>query len=197
MTRMVDGDRAPGLRERKKAETREAIRREALRLFEAQGYANTTVAAIAEAADISTRTFSRYFSNKEALLIPGQLMEPSLEAFLTAPRDLTPVAAYRYALEQTFSAMAGEEWGPERARQQLLYTLPEARGALYSEYLHTMDLIAGALAERMNRPVDCVDVRTTAGAITGVLMNSLHGRPMDPDTIYQALNFLDAGLPFN
>lgn len=165
-------------------------------MFESQGYANTTVASIAEAVDISPRTFSRYFTNKEALLIPDQLMEPILAAFRAAPPELSPVAAYRHALEQTFSAMAGEEWEPERARQRLLYTLPEARGALYSEYLHTMDLIAGAVAERTSRPADCVDVRTTAGAITGVLMNSLHGKPMDPDTIYEALDFLAAGLPF-
>lgn len=166
-------------------------------MFEAHGYANTTVVAIAEAVEISPRTFSRYFTNKEALLIPDQMMEPILAAFLAAPRELSPVAAYRHALEQTFNAMASEEWEPERARQRLLYTLPEARGALYSEYLRTMDSIAAAVGERTNRPADCVAVRTTAGAITGVLMNSLHGRPMDPEMIYEALNFLDAGLSFD
>ena len=41
---------SPGLRERKKAKTHEAIQREALRLFKAQGYSETTIEQIAEAA---------------------------------------------------------------------------------------------------------------------------------------------------
>ncbi len=188
-------DDLPSLRERKKLRTREVIRSQALQLFEKHGYANTTIVMIAEAADVSPRTFSRYFDSKASLLIPDQLMDPIIAAFVAAPTDLTPVAAYRYALTQAFSAMAGDEWEPERSRQQLLYTLPEAQGALYSEYIHTIELIAEAIGMRLDRPADDVDVRTTAGAITGVLMNTLHGIPMDPKAIYRALDFLDAGLP--
>ena len=193
---MPSDDQAPGLRERKKIKTREAIRREALRLIEANGYAATTIEQIAEAAEVSSSTFFRYFSNKAALLIPDQLMEPIIEAFLKAPPELSPVAAYRRAVEQTLNNMATIEWAPEMARQRLLYTLPEAQGALYNEYIHTIELITDALALRLNRPADDVELRTTAGAITGVLMTALHGTPMEPDVIYHALDFLDAGLPF-
>jgi len=184
-----------GLRERKKAKTREAIRREALRLFEQRGYANTTVEQIAEAAEVSPSTFFRYFNNKSALLIPDQLMEPIIAAFLAAPPEMSPVAAYKFALEKTFAAMASSDWGPENNRQQLLYTLPEAAGALYNEYIHTIEQIADALAIRLNRSADELEVQTTAGAMTGVFMMALHGRPMDPAIIFPALDFLDAGLP--
>jgi Fe2+ or Zn2+ uptake regulation protein len=46
-------DRSTGLRERKKIRTRETIRREAFRLIEENGYTNTTVEQIAEAAEVS------------------------------------------------------------------------------------------------------------------------------------------------
>ena len=52
-------DRPLGLRERKKIKTRQAIRREAFRLFDANGYAATTVEQIADAADVSPSTFFR------------------------------------------------------------------------------------------------------------------------------------------
>jgi AcrR family transcriptional regulator len=47
-----------------------------------QGYENTTVEQIAAAADISPRTFSRYFPNKEAVI--GALIEDTSEHVATA-----------------------------------------------------------------------------------------------------------------
>ncbi|MDY6999295.1 MAG: TetR family transcriptional regulator [Actinomycetota bacterium] len=184
-----------GLRERKKRRTREAVRTAAFRLFEEQGYQNTTVEQIAEAADVSSRTLFRYFPNKAALLIPDQLMEPIIELFVAAPAELPPLAAYRHALAQVFSGMAGPEWEAEMGRQQLLYTLPEAAGGLYETYINVIELITEALATRLDRPADDPQLRITAGAMTGVMMAALHGSPMSPETIFEGLEFLEAGLP--
>lgn len=75
-------DAALGLRERKKQRTRATIVDVAARLCALQGYENTTVEQIAAAADISPRTFSRYFPNKEAVI--GALIEDTSEHVASA-----------------------------------------------------------------------------------------------------------------
>lgn len=57
-------ERPIGLREKHKRRTRAAIRTAAMELFDAQGYAQTTVAQIAEAAEVSHTTFFRYSSRR-------------------------------------------------------------------------------------------------------------------------------------
>ena len=61
-----------GLRARRKRETRAALIDAAFELFQAQGYAGTTMEEIAERAHVSRRTAFRYFPTKEGLVFPGQ-----------------------------------------------------------------------------------------------------------------------------
>jgi len=64
-------DTAAGLgrRERKKAETRAALHRAALDLFAANGFRETRVSDIAEAADVAPATFFRHFQSKEEVAL--------------------------------------------------------------------------------------------------------------------------------
>ena len=67
---MAISDEGPGLRERKRVRTRITIARAALELFDRQGFQETTIPQIAEAADVSPRTVSAYFPHKEELAFP-------------------------------------------------------------------------------------------------------------------------------
>ncbi|ABM11232.1 MULTISPECIES: TetR family transcriptional regulator [Mycolicibacterium] len=190
---MTTGEQ-PSLRERKKTRTRETVRREAFRLFELNGYAQTTVDQIAEAADVSPRTFFRYFPTKESVLFSDDLLTPIIEAFLAAPAELSPVAAYRHAAAQVFAAMAGPDFDYVIARQRLLYALPEAKGALWNEHVKAIRVLTTAIAERLDRPEDD-QVRVTAGAIIGVFMAASDDAPLDGEAFLQALDILETGLP--
>jgi AcrR family transcriptional regulator len=61
-------DDRPGLRERKKQKTRQTIIKVALELFAEQGYEQTTIAEIADAAEVAPRTIFAYFPSKEDIL---------------------------------------------------------------------------------------------------------------------------------
>ncbi|MDQ2785329.1 MAG: TetR/AcrR family transcriptional regulator [Chloroflexota bacterium] len=59
----------PSLRERKKTQTRSAIINRAVELFNTQGFYNTSIDDIADAADVSRGTFFNYFGYKEAVIV--------------------------------------------------------------------------------------------------------------------------------
>jgi AcrR family transcriptional regulator len=97
--------RPVGRRERKKQQTREAIARAGLRLFAEHGFRETTVAQVAEAADVAESTFFLHFPSKDDLVFAGHAEEASrLVARLEhRPADLTTldvVADYLHDLSE-------------------------------------------------------------------------------------------------
>ncbi|MFI8187714.1 TetR family transcriptional regulator [Streptomyces sp. NPDC085946] len=100
----------PGLRERKKRATRDALLRAALELFATRGYEATTVDDIAAAVDVSQRTFFRYFASKEeaAFFVP-RLAESHVVAALRArPAAETPLEALRRAVLDSWDAIGAD-----------------------------------------------------------------------------------------
>lgn len=93
------GQRA-GLRERKKQATRDALLLAALELFTTKGYERTTVDEIADAVEVSQRTFFRYFANKEEAAFAVQELAEShfIEALRERPPQEGPFEAMRNAV---------------------------------------------------------------------------------------------------
>jgi AcrR family transcriptional regulator len=124
-------DQVLGLRDRKKIQTRVTIRREAMRLIEENGYANTIVEQIAEAAEVSPSTFFRYFPSKEMVLMANDLDLVTVEALEQQPRDMPSLQAFRRALEITMATLSEDEWQFERARLKLVLSIPELKAAQF------------------------------------------------------------------
>jgi AcrR family transcriptional regulator len=162
-----------GLRERKKEQTRRAIEDAAFRLFEERGYSATTVADIADAADIAPRTFFSYFPSKEAVVF-GDFDEvfASLEVRMRE----------RAADEDAFQALRAwlgelierghEEGDPER--DLLRRCLVKDNDALAAHERHIMGrferLIAEAVARDLGDAPDDLQPKLIAAASVAALM---------------------------
>jgi AcrR family transcriptional regulator len=159
-----------GLRERKKAKTRAAIQEHALRLFRDQGYAETTVQEIADAAEISPATFFRYFATKEDTIVFDRLDPLMIALFRDQPAALHPTEALRAAIRQSMDELSEDEWALESERQRLVMSVPELRVRMLDQLYGGIDLLAGLAAERTGRSAEDFAVRAWAGAVVGVIM---------------------------
>jgi len=194
-----------GLRERKKARTRAAIREHALRLFRENGYQRTTVEKIAEAAEVSPSTFFRYFPTKEDIILQDDMDTRMIEALERQPAELSPLAAVRAATREVFGSYTQADLDLLQETTSLTVTVPEIRARAMDEFARTISVVGEVLAKRVGRPADDLVIRTTAGAIIGVIMSitmpwetwSSDRRTIEDmfERIDQALALLEAGLP--
>ncbi|MDR1633918.1 MAG: TetR family transcriptional regulator [Bifidobacteriaceae bacterium] len=160
---------APGLRERKKERTRQTIQDQAVRLFLNQGYEQTTVEQIAAAADVSERTFFRYFPAKADILALDVIEPVVMEAFVGQDRGLAATAALRSAIREVYAALPPDRLERERERQRLVAQVAGLHAITPGKLESVLDLLAGALAARMGRPSSDPAVATWAGAVAGVV----------------------------
>ena len=135
----------PARRERKKRQTRDALVRAALRLFNAKGYEQTAVREITDAVDVSERTFFRYFASKEdlALSFVRDFAAALLRALADRPAAEEPLTALRNAFRASLLEVTGDE-GPhaEESTYLLVVRLIDSTPSLLAahlRYLHDHD----------------------------------------------------------
>src|SRR6201996_7626150 len=148
---------APGLRERKKQQTRAAIAHAAITLFLERGFDHVSIAEVAEAAGVAKMTVTNYFPTKEDLVIsahgslipdlagavrgraPGESPVAALHRFYRAELDrraewtqlhdgVTPFARMTLASPTLLGAFA-RTWGEVEAELARAFTEIEGSGA--------------------------------------------------------------------
>jgi AcrR family transcriptional regulator len=195
--------RSVGLRERKKARTRAAIRQHALRLFLEQGYDATTVEQIADAAEVSPATFFRYFPTKEDVVLQDDFDILALAEMEALPAKLSPIAAFRAAAAAMRQQLTPEEIAVFATTTHLTMSVPEIRARALDEFIRTADQISAAIARRTGVSPDDFEARNMAGAIIGVIMTATMPwdahQPGDVGTMFDRIDaglaHLEAGLP--
>jgi AcrR family transcriptional regulator len=189
-----------GLRERKKQRTREAIVDAALRLFDERGFEHTTIADIAEAADIAPRTFFGYFPSKEDVVFadfPVQF-ETLAERLRDRDEDETAIEALRAFIA---SVLEDADLSDERelCRKRVVRqseTLDAHRRALMGRM---EDMLAEAVARDFgNQPGDLRPqmIASAAVAALGSLDRAGIADMESPPTREEAIAMIDQALTF-
>ncbi|MFF4499589.1 TetR family transcriptional regulator [Streptomyces sp. NPDC001401] len=165
------------LRERKKQRTRDALLRAAVELFTTRGYEETTVDDIAEAVDVSQRTFFRYFAGKEeaALALQELAVARFVEAVRERPADEAPMEALRQAVLEGWDTLHEVIEAVVPIELYLrMYRVIESTPVLLAAHLRrneeTEDTIARVLAEREGLDVDADPRPRLAVAVFGGVM---------------------------
>lgn len=194
----------PGLRERKKIKTRQAIRQAAYRLFSEQGYDATSVDRIAEEAEVSPSTVFRYFPTKEDIVLSDEYDPPLYEALIARPADEPPVTALRNAMLGVFAETASQEPDREPAeshqRMRLVRDVPALRARMSEHMSVTGRFLASALAERTGLAEDSFELRVYTGALLGAMAEALFWwgesdqQEGMPEIVDRALNLVERGL---
>ena len=182
------------LRDRKRARTRQALVEAAIELFERDGYDETTVADIAAAAEIGTRTFFGYFASKEELLFPESdaRVRAAVEAIEARGPDEGPAEVLLRALHKV--GEDSDDMGGRLAalRVRLTHTVPAVRGRGLQIQLDAQWEIARHLAKAFPGRLDEVTAAALTGAFVGAITGALQvlledpARVRDPDEV-QAL----------
>ncbi|MEU3410623.1 TetR family transcriptional regulator [Streptomyces sp. NPDC006658] len=199
----------PGLRERKKAKTRRLLRQEALRLFVEQGYDDTTVEQICDAADISPSTFFRYFPTKEDVVLTddpddsgdlGDLggFDPLAEEPPAASGPAGPPAddAVRATLHELLARRVGRDRDTVLARFALAARVRPLRARLWQRQEAQVAHTAALLAMRTGRDEHAYEVRLIAAVLTAAATETLmywaerNGEPGLADLVTRALDRL-------
>ncbi|GAB2537923.1 TetR/AcrR family transcriptional regulator [Nocardia heshunensis] len=168
------------LRDRKRERTRRALLEAAVEQFESRGYEATTVADIAAAAEVGTRTFFNYFASKEELLFPepDERVQAAVRAIATRRPGERPVEVLLRALRAA-GDNPGDHLGDTLAariavlRAQVSRTVPAVSGRAAYAQLASQQEIARQLRGAFPEELDDVGAAALVGAVVGAVSGAL------------------------
>ena len=173
----VRGEPALGLRERKKQRTRATLIDAAVELCDRQGFERTTVDQIAAIADVSPRTFSRYFATKDAIALAliDDAIELAAVELAHQPTDINHFEALRRAYVAMYTATKSARPGGLSADRmmstvRIIMTSPSLRQAALEYRRHAIN---AELAKRLQIAVDSRRLRLISAVWGSIIMTAL------------------------
>jgi AcrR family transcriptional regulator len=166
-----------GLRERKKAATRQALGIAAMRLAVQRGLENVLVEDIAGAAGVSPRTFNNYFASKyEAICaLPTERGRQIGEALRARPAGEPLADAITHAV---LGVHGLAEQPPDKAwidGVRLMVSSPQLQGEYLRTQYATQQALAAAIADRLGTDQsDDLFPAVIAGAVTAATHVAMH-----------------------
>lgn len=166
------------LRDRKRDRTRRALIDAAVDLFERHGFDGATIADIAAAADIGTRTFFSYFASKEELLFPDgdARVHAAIAAIAARKPHERPVDVLLRGLRDVSGAGREPDDLVDRVaalRLRLIQTVPAVRGRALQLQLDAQREIAAHLHQAFPDELDDVGAAALVGAFIGAVTGAL------------------------
>ncbi len=165
-----DDSQPMSLRERKKRLAQATIEETALRLFQQQGYEQTSIQDIADAVMMSSRTFFRYFASKEDVLLePMHAIQNEGLRFL---EHAVPTESPHAALRATFEYLAGL-YQQQRASFLTRYHVVMQIPSLASIYLYALMKTEPALCEALPSRLEAATNRQEIRFLVALYMTAL------------------------
>jgi AcrR family transcriptional regulator len=171
-------------RERKKRQTRQLLVETAIRLFVERGYEQTTVAQIAAAADVSTKTFFNYFPSKDEVLFADTRESYKIPTAIIG--DRRPGESVPDLLTRMYEAMRSDylnQDGPLRDPEQmqayvkLLMDVPalQAKGLqiAFEAQRQMAEALVAAYPDELDPISAAAVIGSLAGATQGAALTSL------------------------
>jgi AcrR family transcriptional regulator len=160
-----------GLRERKRQQTRQELISAAMRLFEEGGYEQTTVAEIAAAAGVSTKTFFNYFASKDEVLFPH--LSRRIEAAVVLIEQRRPdhqmadvlVSAMQHMLADALTEEV--DGGLAAVRLPMIMSVPAVQAATLHRYFLAETQLAQALHRAYQDTLDPAAAAAVIGSVMG------------------------------
>jgi AcrR family transcriptional regulator len=160
----VTDTRRPGLRERKKQQTRETIERVALELFAERGYDETTLAEIADAAGVSTRTIFAYFPGKEAILFAT--MQTMRDALVQALAERPAGTDALTALREFILSSAHDKTEQEHKLGRVIACDPTLVSHQRARIADLQEVLGAAIADDLGVGADDLRPQVAAASLT-------------------------------
>lgn len=197
---------------RKRLKTRTRIQQKALELFLEYGYQHTTLAAVADAADVALRTVTSHFPAKEDLVFADLTQDyfsaeslaarvegrPAGESTLDAIRDWM---ATTMAQATSAAGTDSEElWRQRTQRSHVIMEDEGLRARQRADYVRYEKVHAAGFGQDLHQPPDALTPRLAALTVTAGLWELLELREVSagaaPPTSEHLLDLIDQILTF-